>query len=410
MSAEDHRTPAEGMPRWVPLSVDLSVPAFDEIVNPDAPHESAPAPQTPAPEVPASQPTLPQENHASRGRVEMSQAKPELPIVPTLPATARVYDLDATAPAGIPLGAAAAEAAAETSAAKSPSTPSPSRIPAPHPKGFAEGAVVGGAAAAEGVAATAAARVGHAGASFAGSGHSGGTGGGNGGGRGEGGRAQGSPTSGGESAERGIDPTRPTIIFAAVLTVLATIWAGATVLSPVKHSGVDDIVNQAKSASPSASASAQPSDNPSQTTTVTPVISSVSVLSWKDDKGDHEEMAVNMIDGDAKTSWHSRYFDYNQFLDDTAVTVLVKFEKKSTVSEITLTMDPSTSGGEGVVRAVDPNSPRAGTEIATTTFSPTTDIKLAHPVETDAISITFRKMPTSQDGRAWAWISELSVK
>ena len=68
MSAEDHRTPAEGMPRWVPLSVDLSVPAFDEIVNPDAPHESAPAPQTPAPEVPASQPTLPQENHASRGR------------------------------------------------------------------------------------------------------------------------------------------------------------------------------------------------------------------------------------------------------------------------------------------------------------------------------------------------------
>ena len=410
MSAEDHRTPAEGMPRWVPLSVDLSVPAFDEIVNPDGPHESAPAPQTPAPEVPASQPTLPQENHASRGRVEMSQAKPELPIVPTLPATARVYDLDATAPAGIPLGAAAAEAAAETSAAKSPSTPSPSRIPAPHPKGFAEGAVVGGAAAAEGVAATAAARVSHAGASFAGSGHSGGTGGGNGGGRGEGGRAQGSPTSGGESAERGIDPTRPTIIFAAVLTVLATIWAGATVLSPVKHSGVDDIVNQAKSASPSASASAQPSDNPSQTTTVTPVISSVSVLSWKDDKGDHEEMAVNMIDGDAKTSWHSRYFDYNQFLDDTAVTVLVKFEKKSTVSEITLTMDPSTSGGEGVVRAVDPNSPRAGTEIATTTFSPTTDIKLAHPVETDAISITFRKMPTSQDGRAWAWISELSVK
>ena len=410
MSAEDHRTPAEGMPRWVPLSVDLSVPAFDEIVNPDAPHEPAPAPQTPAPVAPVSQPTLPQENRASRGHVEMSQAKPELPIVPTLPATARVYDLDATAPAGIPLGAAAAEAVAETSAAKSPSTPSPSRIPAPHPKGFAEGAVVGGAAAAEGVAATAAARVGHAGASFAGSGHSSGTGGGNGGGRGEGGRAQGSPASGGEGAERGIDPTRPTIIFAAVLTVLATIWAGATVLSPVKHSGVDDIVNQAKSASPSASASAQPSDNPSQATTVTPVISSVSVLSWKNDKGDHEEMAVNMIDGDAKTSWHSRYFDYNQFLDDTAVTVLVKFEKKSTVSEITLTMDPSTTGGEGVVRAVDPNSPRTGTEIATTTFSPTTDIKLAHPVETDAISITFRKMPTSQDGRAWAWISELSVK
>ena len=410
MATEDQHIPSEGMPQWVPLSADLSVPAFDDVVHPDGEGHSAASSHSPHQDTPANVPTLPHSNRSSQGSVQMSQAKPEHPIVPTLPATARMYDVDATAPAGIPLGAAAAEAVAETSAAKSPSTPSPSRIPAPHPKGFAEGAVVGGAAAAEGVAATAAARVGHAGASFAGSGHSGGTGGGNGRGRGEGGRAQGSPASGGESAERGIDPTRPTIIFAAVLTVLATIWAGATVLSPVKHSGVDDIVNQAKSASPSASASAQPSDNPSQATTVTPVISSVSVLSWKDDKGDHEEMAVNMIDGDAKTSWHSRYFDYNQFLDDTAVTVLVKFEKKSTVSEITLTMDPSTSGGEGVVRAVDPNSPRAGTEIATTTFSPTTDIKLAHPVETDAISITFRKMPTSQDGRAWAWISELSVK
>ena len=108
-------------------------------------------------------------------------------------------------------------------------------------------------------------------------------------------------------------------------------------------------------------------------------------------------MAVNMIDGDAKTNWHSRYFDYNQFLDQTAVTILVKLEKKATVSEITLDMDPSPTGGEG-------------TEIATTTFSPKTDIKLAHPVETEAISITFRKMPTSQDGRAWAWVSELSVK
>ena len=88
----------------------------------------------------------------------------------------------------------------------------------------------------------------------------------------------------------------------------------------------------------------------------------------------------------------------------------MKLEKKATVSEITLDMDPSTTGGEGVVRAVNPNTPREGTEIATTTFSPQTDIKLAHPVETEAISITFRKMPTSQDGRAWAWVSELSVK
>lgn len=319
----------------------------------------------------------------------MSQAKPEHPIVPTLPATARMYDVDATAPAGIPLGAAAAEASAETAAAKAQHQEPTSRIPAPLPHGFAEGAVVGGAA-----------------ASVAGSG----------GGRGNSGDAQGHDehsraSASGNGGEKGIDPTRPTIIFAAVLTVIATIWAGATALSPVKHSDISSSVTKpSSSASASASASGQPTQEATQAATEKPVISSVSVLSWQNDKGDHEEMAVNMIDGDAKTNWHSRYFDYNQFLDQTAVTILVKLEKKATVSEITLDMDPSTTGGEGVVRAVNPNTPREGTEIATTTFSPQTDIKLAHPVETEAISITFRKMPTSQDGRAWAWVSELSVK
>ena len=389
MATEDQHTPREGTPHWVPLSVDLSVPTFDDVVHPDGEGHPAASSHSPQQDTPANVPTLPHSNRSSQGSVQMSQAKPEHPIVPTLPATARMYDVDATAPAGIPLGAAAAEASAETAAAKAQHQEPTSRIPAPLPHGFAEGAVVGGAA-----------------ASVAGSG----------GGRGNSGDAQGHDehsraSASGNGGEKGIDPTRPTIIFAAVLTVIATIWAGATALSPVKHSDISSSVTKpSSSASASASASGQPTQEATQAATEKPVISSVSVLSWQNDKGDHEEMAVNMIDGDAKTNWHSRYFDYNQFLDQTAVTILVKLEKKATVSEITLDMDPSTTGGEGVVRAVNPNTPREGTEIATTTFSPQTDIKLAHPVETEAISITFRKMPTSQDGRAWAWVSELSVK
>ena len=414
MATEDQHIPSEGMPHWVPLSVDLSVPSFDDVVHPDGEGHPAASSHSPQQDTPANVPTLPHSNRSSQGSVQMSQAKPEHPIVPTLPATARMYDVDATAPAGIPLGAAAAEASAETAAAKAEHQESSSRIPAPLPHGFAQGAVVGGAAASvagSGAAATSARSSGH--------GHSeagGGSNGGSGGGRGNSGDAQGHDEHSGASAsgnggEKVIDPTRPTIIFAAVLTVVATIWAGATAFSPVKHSDIASSSSKASSsASASASASEQPTQEATQAATEKPVISSVSVLSWQNDKGDHEEMAVNMIDGDAKTNWHSRYFDYNQFLDQTAVTILVKLEKKATVSEITLDMDPSTTGGEGVVRAVNPNTPREGTEIATTTFSPKTDIKLAHPVETEAISITFRKMPTSQDGRAWAWVSELSVK
>ena len=83
----------------------------------------------------------------------------------------------------------------------------------------------------------------------------------------------------------------------------------------------------------------------------------------------------------------------------------------ATVSAITLQMDPSTSGGQLVVRNVtDPANPRGGTELMTTALSPTTEIALPQPVTTSSIALSFRQMPTSVDGNAWAWISELSVK
>ena len=48
---------------------------------------------------------------------------------------------------------------------------------------------------------------------------------------------------------------------------------------------------------------------------VTPVISSVQVLSWNNDDGDHPDRAINMIDSNPSTSWSSRWFDNNQFRD-----------------------------------------------------------------------------------------------
>ena len=250
MATEDQHIPREGTPHWVPLSVDLSVPTFDDVVHPDGEGHPAASSHSPQQDTPANVPTLPHSNRSSQGSVQMSQAKPEHPIVPTLPATARMYDVDATAPAGIPLGAAAAEASAEMAAAKAQHQESSSRIPAPLPHGFAEGAVVGGAAASvagSGAAATPTRSSGH--------GHSeagGGAQGGSGGGRGNSGDAHGHDehsraSASGNGGEKGIDPTRPTIIFAAVLTVIATIWAGATALSPVKHSDISSSSSKASS-------------------------------------------------------------------------------------------------------------------------------------------------------------------
>ena len=118
-----------------------------------------------------------------------------------------------------------------------------------------------------------------------------------------------------------------------------------------------------------------------------------------------------MIDGDSSTSWHSRWFENNQFLDESAVTLVVKLERTATVSSVTLEMDPSTSGGQLVVRNVtDPSNPRNGTQLTTSALSPSTEIKLPQPVETSMLALSFRSMPTSVDGNEWAWVSELSVQ
>ena len=215
-----------------------------------------------------------------------------------------------------------------------------------------------------------------------------------------------------ERSGRLIDPTKPALIFGVALFLFGAIWGPWMATRPVTDL---DLAQSLR-----AGASQIQSDNtpaPNLTTTpppapsVTPVISSVQVLSWNNDDGDHPDRAINMIDSNPSTSWSSRWFDNNQFRDETSVTIVVKLQQKATVSSVTLTMDAATSGGEIVVRNVtDPTKPREGTELATSSLSPTTTITLPQPIETDSIALQFRSMPKGQDGRNWAWISELTVQ
>lgn len=207
--------------------------------------------------------------------------------------------------------------------------------------------------------------------------------------------------------ERGlIDPTKPTLVFAAVLTILAAIFGTMGLLKPVGSPDLAQSLADAQSANQT-----QSDDQSGMQGTTTPLVSSVSVLSWSNDDGDHPDTAVNMIDGDPSTTWHSRYYDTNSFADDNTVTIVIKFSAEATVSQITLNMDPSTSGGELVVRNVtDADAPRSGTELARGALSPTTEITLPEPVTTSQIALSFATMPTSVDGNNWAWVSELSVQ
>ena len=209
-----------------------------------------------------------------------------------------------------------------------------------------------------------------------------------------------------------IDPTKPALIFGVVVVLFGAIWGPWMATRPVTDLDLAQslragVSQQQSDEEPSPALTTTPP--PAQTTT--PVISSVQVLSWNNDDGDHPDRAINMIDSNPSTSWSSRWFDNNQFRDETSVTIVVKLQQKATVSSVTLNMDPATSGGELVVRNVtDPSNPRGGTELASSALSPTTTIKLPTPVETDSIALQFRSMPKGQDGRNWAWISELTVQ
>ena len=215
-----------------------------------------------------------------------------------------------------------------------------------------------------------------------------------------------------ERSAKLIDPTRPALIFGVVLFLFGAIWGPWMATRPVTNLDLGQSLRDGVSAQESGAEPAPVlTTTPPPTESVTPVISSVQVLSWNNDDGDHPDRAINMIDSNPSTSWSSRWFDNNQFRDETSVTIVVKLQQKATVSSVTLNMDPATSGGEVVVRNVtDPSNPRGGTELATSALSPTTTIKLPTPVETDSIALQFRSMPKGQDGRNWAWISELTVQ
>ncbi len=201
-----------------------------------------------------------------------------------------------------------------------------------------------------------------------------------------------------------VDPTKSTLLLLALVTIIAAIWALNTALSPVKHPNISSNVGTHLDSAQSALSGDEVVRDPA-------VISSVSVLSWNNDEGDNPDLAVNMIDQNLETSWNSRYFDINAFDENATVTLVVNLEKPALVSSVTLHMDPSTQGGQLVVRHVtDPAQPRSGTELTTSALSESTVISLPEPTETSSIALSFRSMPTSVDGRAWAWVRELSVQ
>lgn len=241
---------------------------------------------------------------------------------------------------------------------------------------------------------------------------------------GPGGPSQGTPGGGSGSGrpprppERGgrhIDPTVPAIIFAVMLLLAALAFAISELRSPAgPNSGSQTeqpIVTQTPTATtpaPASSSASKPSPSPSASRTVAPTVTGATVLSWNNDNGDHPDQASALIDNDPSTVWRSRWYEQNQFQDQTNITILLTLREPATVSKITMTVQGS--GGELVVRSVNPATPRQGTELATTALSPTTTITLPKPTKVSALGLSFRMLPRDDEGLVRAKIADIRVE
>lgn len=202
--------------------------------------------------------------------------------------------------------------------------------------------------------------------------------------------------------------SRAAVIFFLVFTLGASVWALRTATSPIDWSAPSIVVDGLESDSPGDQATQSAAPTPQEAPAPSaPKISSVQVLSWRDDQGDNENHAINMIDGNAETEWHSRQFD-GPFGPDTGIAIVVKLDKPARVSEVVLTMHESTQGGElHLTRNAD--KPREGEVLVTSAMSPQTTLTLPEAQEMDSFVLRFGSVPQAVDGAQWAWIYDIAV-
>lgn len=216
-------------------------------------------------------------------------------------------------------------------------------------------------------------------------------------------------TEGGFASQSGpqvptVHPTKTALVFFAAFTVVAFVLAVHTALSPI-NTELPTVDTFSAAQSQGSQSGVEPEE---EVQANAPKITSVNVLSWRDDQGDNENHAINMIDGNAETEWHSRQFE-DGFGDDTGITIVVKLDRPVPLNQVSLTMHESTTGGEIFLLA--PNEkPRAGQVLASGAMSPQTVLKPAQPVEVDSFALRFGAVPTSVDGALWAWIYEIHVQ
>lgn len=217
------------------------------------------------------------------------------------------------------------------------------------------------------------------------------------------------PTSTLQSSDNRFNPTAISLVFGAVLVVIALIFAVRTLGAPAGDSLLGAIEQSESQQSQQSGSQSGEEPAPPGPEAGTPVISAIEVFSWNDDGSDHPELSGALTDGDPETLWYSRYYDANQFSEDNTVSLLVNFTEEAKVSEVVLDFIGGSGEGEVVLRAAQDGNPRAGDILATAAITERTVIKLPEPATLSSLGINFTRMPIDDEGVPRAKVSSLAI-
>ncbi len=206
------------------------------------------------------------------------------------------------------------------------------------------------------------------------------------------------------------NPTIPALILGLIVVVFAGWFALKTLTSP-SNSFFDGLGNPIQSGEQSGQSEDAAIAEPPKTedpSAAAPVLTSATVFSWADDNGDHPELSSALVDGDPNSMWRSRYFASNQFEDGQQIALLLKLQKPAVVNQIVI--DLVGTGGEVVVRAAVDGFPRSGDILATAALESHTVIRLPQPTEVGELGLVFNTLPTDDEGRFRAKITNITVE
>lgn len=229
-----------------------------------------------------------------------------------------------------------------------------------------------------------------------------------------------------KGSEPSFDPTKPTLIIGGVIFVLAAILSSFFLLPDTDKFFAEQ--EEAKLAAQSLAKAEEEAEKQAEkeekekdkdgkkksesekkkAKETKPKLSSATVFSWGNDEGDHPELAAALLDGDKSTVWRSRYFEYEEFDENNRIALLLKLEEPAVVSEITI--QAIGEGGELVVRSSPDENPRKGKVLATVPIDGKTVVKLAQPTEVKALGLSFKSLPTDDEGLLRAKIWNITVE